>query len=156
MPSTVAVFSDSIIAVSTVSDGVPFDIATFDIVPVAFSLTFTVNLTSIDSFAGTVTIHFNPITVSFSNIVVPEFCASSIETKVVCSGILSVISIFFNSCSPLLVTLIVYVIFLFAYTNLFLPTPVVAVFSTVISGVVGDNLVAVEATATLVGVHQSQ
>ena len=51
----------------------PLTIAAFDIVPVAFSLTFTVNLTSIDSFAGTVTIHFKPITVSFSNIVVPEF-----------------------------------------------------------------------------------
>ena len=51
----------------------PLTIAAFDIVPVAFSLTFTVNLTSIDSFAGTVTIHFKPITVSFSNIVIPEF-----------------------------------------------------------------------------------
>ena len=137
----------------------PLTIAAFDIVPIAFSLTFTVNLTSIDSFAGTVTIHFNPITTSFSNIVVPEFCASSIETKVVCSGILSVISIFFNSCSPLFVTLIVYVIFLLAYTNLSSPTPVVAVFSTVKSGIVGtivsETADAAEAS-TLAGVHQSQ
>ena len=136
----------------------PLTIAAFDIVPVAFSLTFTVNLTSIDSFAGTVTIHFKPITVSFSNIVVPEFCASSIETKVVCSGILSVISIFFNSCSPLFVTFIVYVIFLLAYTNLSSPTPVVAVFSTVKSGVCGIILSATAefAATTLDGVHQSQ
>ena len=136
----------------------PLTIAAFDIVPVAFSLTFTVNLTSIDSFAGTVTIHFKPITVSFSNIVVPEFCASSIETKVVCSGILSVISIFFNSCSPLFVTFIVYVIFLLAYTNLSSPTPVVAIFSTVKSDVCGINLSATaEPEATTVdGVHQFQ
>ena len=71
---------------------------------------------------------------------------------------MSVISIFFNSCSPLFVTLIVYVIFLFAYTNLSSPTPVVAVFSTVKSGVSGIILSATaEFTAiTLAGVHQSQ
>ena len=51
----------------------PLTIAAFFIVPVAPSFTLTVNLTSIDSFAGTVTIHFIPITVSFSNTVVPEF-----------------------------------------------------------------------------------
>ena len=65
---------------------------------------------------------------------------------------------FFKSCSPLLVTLIVYVIFLFAYTNLFSPIPVVAIFSTVKSGVCGVNLSAtsVPETTTADGVHQSQ
>ena len=84
--------------------------------------------------------------------------ASSKDTKVVFSGILSVISILFKSFSPLFVTLIVYVIFSPAYTT-FLPASVVANFSTVKSGVVGtivsETADAVEAS-TLAGVHQSQ
>ena len=84
--------------------------------------------------------------------------ASSKDTKVVFSGILSVISILFKSFSPLFVTLIVYVMFSPAYTT-FSPDFVVANFSTVKSGVVG-TIVSETAEAavanTLAGVHQSQ
>ena len=159
----------------------PFAIATFEIVPVVGTsaispssistniilFTFTVNLTNTEfasSFSlcpGTDTIHFTPTTSSFSPITVFPFImlnASSKDTKVVFSGILSVISILFKSFSPLFVTLIVYVMFSPAYTT-FSPDFVVANFSTVKSGVVG-TIVSETAEAavanTLAGVHQSQ
>ena len=104
----------------------PFAIATFEIVPVVGTsaisplsvstnislFTCTVNLAITVFPAGTVTFHFTPSTVfSFTTVVFvptlsPSTVASSIDTNVVFSGILSVISISFTSSSLLFVTAI--------------------------------------------------
>ena len=111
----------------------PFAIAVFEIVPVtgtsspsSFNIilfTFTVNLAITVSPAGTVTTHFTPTTFCVSSadvtvVFVPTVSltnspstllnmnASSIDTKVVFCGILSVISMFSTSLFPLFVTFI--------------------------------------------------
>ena len=111
-----------IIAVSVGSPSLlssPFAIAVFDIVPVTSSFTFTVNLVITVSPAGIDTTHFTPTTASVPTVVfVPttsldnspsiflNIKASSIDTKVVFCGILSVTSIFSTSVSLLFVTAI--------------------------------------------------
>ena len=61
----------SIIAVSTGSDGLPFDKATLEIVPVAFSSTLTTNETVFDSPAFKSTFQMIPFTTPSSSTVVP-------------------------------------------------------------------------------------
>ena len=147
----------------------PFAIAVFRIVPVTgtsspssfniASFTFTVNDSLIVSPAGIVAIHFTPTTVSFPFTVVPFislFSSSLIDTKLVFCGILSVISMFCTSLFPLLVTSITYVMSWPTYVRFSSPVSVIADFFTVKSGVVVSKFATVDATATLIGVHQSQ
>ena len=145
----------------------PLAIATFEIVPVT-SFTVTENLAITVSPDGTVTVHFIPTTVSSVSTVVfvptislvnsPStlfnIIASSIDTKVVFCGILSVISISLTSISLLFVTAITYVISWPAYTNLSPPTPVIAVLFTSICGKFTFTFDFVIATS--IGFHQSQ
>ena len=74
---TILVFSCSIIAVFTSSDGVPFAIAIFKIVPVIFSFTFTVNCIPTVSSDFISIYHFNPITLLFSFIFNELSCVST-------------------------------------------------------------------------------
>ena len=110
-------FSAFIIAVFVSLLSFPFAIAIFDIVPVTFSSTFTVNSIFNVSPTGIVAIHFTPFTSSstttlfalFIVAVVSSTGASLIATNVVFVGILSVISIFFSSLSPVFFTVILYI-----------------------------------------------
>lgn len=141
-----------ITAVSSSLLSSPFAIAAFVIVPVSSSLTFTVNWTFTFSPAFTLAIHFTPITISSFIIGVPSL---STDTKVVFAGILSVISIFFTSSSPVFSTVITYVISWFAYTKLF-PASVIASFTTFNFGSFTFKLLPVAVISTSVGFHQSQ
>ena len=153
-------FSFLIIAVCVSLLSSPFATAVFTIVPSTFSFTLTVNATSTVSCGSTVTIHLIPTTLLFSSNTVSGSLTSSpasIDTNVVFCGILSVTSMFSTALVPLFVIAITYVISSPAYTRFELPVPVYSTyFSTSKSGASTFKFATVDATATLVGVHQSQ
>ena len=152
-------FSFLIIAVCVSLLSSPFATAVFTIVPSTFSFTFTVNETIAVFSGSTVTIHLIPTTLLFSSTIVSgslTWSPSLIDTKVVFCGILSVTSMFSTASVPLFFTVIWYVSSFPAYTRFSLPVSEITDFCTSKSGASTFKFATVDATATLVGVHQSQ
>ena len=126
-PSIVAVLLAVTTAVLAGSVDSPFTIATFSIVPVAFSATVTLKLTTFSSPAFKSIFHFKPITFPVASFISSPLLSIEPDLYSVIAGILSLISIPFNSFSELFFTEISYVISS-PFVTKFSPVAVLATF----------------------------